>query len=283
MRKEWYGNMKRKRILCIFLVLCIQAFPTMAFSEQSPSSKELINESLYDLQNDKITDIVYEEDKSTIEIDKSVSQNGLKQEKIKDKIIDFKYVESVESVGIQVHGRNVYTSDEGKITEYDNVTGQLVFYSNDQASESKNKISENDALDIVQKFIQQYCDLSKYTLCDITYNQYTGFNVQYSKYILGYKTSEIIWVCLADNGEVKSFVYNPYVFDNVTVNKIDEGSILSKLENDIKSQHSGFISYKIKDKRLAINEDNKVVLEFFVSIESSDINGATGSVFSYLV
>ena len=216
-----------------------------------------------------------ENSKSTIQ---NPNAEKTKQENINDEKFELKYKETQKAEGVQVNDRDVYKAPNGNVFEYDSVTGQLVYYSNENVSSSGKKISEDEALSIAQNFIKTKCDISKYQLVEVKQLQF-GFSVRYSKFILGYVTSEVISVNLAANGEINYFIYNPYVFDNITVEKIDEKAILAKLESDLKSMYKTMISYKIEDKRLAVKE-NRVVMEFFVEI-TFEGSMYSGEVFSY--
>ncbi len=285
-------------ILCFILLLTSTTFAnkqeTLYIGNLNDANKE-VNENIVtfsesekiDISDSKEILLPKEDLISNIKTEDNLLSNTI-TEHFADKNFKLKHKEIREAEGIQVNDRAVYIADDGSIAEYDVKTGQLVSFINESVNDAKanRKISEQEALNIAKKYFLTQCDLSEYQLSDISFNECAGYTVRYSKYICGIMTTQIISICISEIGDIQWFVYNPYVFDNVSIDNINESDYTNKLEEAIKSKYANdLIKYDVKNKRLAKDEDNNIVLEFFVSIERN-VEGhlySTGEVFRFAI
>lgn len=176
------------------------------------------------------------------------------------------YTETKKATGIQVHDRDVYSDNNGTEAEYDHLTGQLVGFSTNVSSGKPDEtISEEEVLQIAHEYIGAHCNLSQYSLVNINYSEYTGYAVSYTKIICGYATTDKIVISISADGKIQWFVYNPYVFENIQIDSVNEEEALKKLKSAVKTFYKDtLIQYEVQDKQLAKGENNKVVLQFVV-------------------
>lgn len=192
-------------------------------------------------------------------------------ETVNGKKIEFKFDKVVEPQGMQLHDRLSYVSDEGDVAQYDKITGQLlqIIIDTDISPElNETLVSEEEAVKIAEAFIKQHCDLSKYRLNRVNYNEFIGTIVDYAKFMSGYRTSNGISVIIALDGTIHAFFYDPYVFDNITIKNIDESVLMRDLDSQIKAYHGdNMLQYEITDKRLVLAEDKKTPqMEYYVNL-----------------
>lgn len=214
-----------------------------------------------------------DEEKFIIEEDKTLNING--------KSITLSYSKTEKANNIQKHDRAVYVGEDAT-AEYDIVTGKVIVYGGTVLPEADDgvTITEQEAQSIAKNIISKSIDMNGYVLDMCTYNESLKvYYVSYSKEILGYKTVESSFVTISQHGNIINFYFNPYVFDDLNVVKPDEAALINKLDNDIKNRFKNSLGYEITEKRLTLNAEKKVALQFSVSVKYE--NHTSGTVLSY--
>lgn len=122
----------------------------------------------------------------------------------------------------------------------------------------------------MSKNTQAKIDTSEYVLVNSNYHEITGYTMEYSLLIQGYRTTEVISISITDSGKISFFSYNPCVFDDVDIKSIDEQALIKQLDRQVRGDYKDtLISYEIEMQRLAADENNKLIMEFAVIIEFS--------------
>lgn len=200
-------------------------------------------------------------------------QNTTKELTVQGETLKAAYAGPKKAEGVQKHDRLVYVTADNEVLQYDAVTGDLVFLQRLRKNENPSRISETQALKIANEFIGQHCDLSKYSLVDSKYNEHTGYTIQYSFLIDGYRTTDGVAATVTDSGEIRFFFYNPYVFDDVEIKPIDGQSLLTQLDQQVRADNKdSLVSYEVELQRLAVDKNNQLIMEYTVSIEFSVTN-----------
>lgn len=192
-----------------------------------------------------------------------------KSETIQNTEYTLKYSKTVKATGVQVHDRDVYVDNQGTEVEYDHVTGQLVgFSTNVSTGKPDQPITEEEVLQIAQEYMNRNGDFSQYSLVNILYNEYTGYKVNFTRLICGYKTTDYIAISISADGKIQWLVYNPYVFDGKQIDDVDEEDALKKLEAEVNAYYKDkLIQYEIQDKRMGLGENGVVVLQFLTKVD----------------
>ena len=238
------------------------------------SSTKILNNSVLSTTNNSNSVSKIDSSSKMINNSQSVADDKTPKEvTIQGKAFNVKYQKTEKASGVQMHDRNNYIADDKSVADYDVKTGQLVYLvmksvENNPNESTNNRITAEQATVIAQDYIKTQCDISKYTFISANYNEYTGYSIYYDKIFAGYQTTEGITVSITLGGEIHSFIYNPYVFDNIDPQiKIDETNLIKKLDDLINANspdHS--VKYTITNKLLAVNQSNQLQMQFSTSV-----------------
>ncbi len=166
-------------------------------------------------------------------------------------------------------GLKVYCNENNDtILKYDAKTDELLqanFEINED--ESQKKITEKQAIKLVEAFVKEHCDLAEYTLDFVksTMNE-KYYLFKYSKHIQGYESEQFISVIISTNGQIKSYSHNKYVFEGIdTTVKINRADLDLKLKKLVNPNDEDEISYIITKRVVGVDEDNKLVMEHWLN------------------
>lgn len=191
---------------------------------------------------------------------------------VQDKTLKAVYVESETKSGYCRHDTAFYETENGDRLGYSAKTGQLVYLTlkevlADPKLDPALRITNEQAKTIAKTFFDSVCDMSKYSFTDCTYYESRGdFHVEYGLYFQGYRTTENITISITNSGEISNFSYRPYIFDGVKERPITEEALLRDLTYRILESPSQIVEYGITDYRLNANENNELIMEYFVVI-----------------
>lgn len=258
--------MNRSLIKVVPILLCFVCLSSCARNDEGGKEANLTSDNKKSIEELQTMDVPSD---APSNIPSGVAQTSDKSEVVQNTEFMLQYSETVKATGIQVHDRDVYVDKYGTKVEYDHMTGQLVgFLTNVSTGKPDQPISEEEALQIAQEYINANCDLSLYSLVNIVYNEYTGYKVNYTRLICGYKTTDFIVMSISADGKIQWFVYNPYVFDGKQIDSVDEEDALKKLDADVKTYYQdALIQYEIQDKQLDLGKNGVVVLQFLVKAD----------------
>lgn len=133
---------------------------------------------------------------------------------------------------------NVYSTDDNSINlKYDRMTGDLLYAKFRTSLDAERKISKEQAKKIAEAFIKTQCqDFELYIFDGITENESSGYFVNYSKHIGGYRTKQTILILVRFNGNIGLYSHNKFAFDGIDTNvKIDADKLAKELDEKIKS------------------------------------------------
>ncbi|MDR1628868.1 MAG: dockerin type I repeat-containing protein [Oscillospiraceae bacterium] len=223
-------------------------------------------------------------------------KNTTKELTVQGKTLNATYFEP-EKASERKHDTLIYKTADGDNLGFDAVTGQLTYlkieglYGDPEAAPDL-RISEEQAIAIAEKFFAANCDMSKYTFLGCKYHEYSGdYMVEYGLLVQGYRTTESMGISITNLGEIRFFSYHPYVFDDIDIKSIDEQALLAQLDQQVRAYAGdSFVGYEIEWRRLAVDKNNQLIMEYAVDIEFSitDSDGRTeiltaGVVFSIKV
>ena len=197
-------------------------------------------------------------------------------ETINGETIKLKFDKAVPPKSTITRNRLSYVSDEGDTAEYDEITGELVYLSlnvekSPIADINATPLPESECIAIAEAFIKKHCDLKQYKFTRAKYSYIDGTYVDYVKFIHGIPTSDGISVNVWNDRRISFFAYNPHVFDDIKIDKIDETPLITDLENQIKKYWGdSIISYNIDSKRIAVlcEEPQTPKMEYQVEINA---------------
>ncbi len=207
----------------------------------------------------------------------SVTPPATRQITVDGKKITLRFVEHKEAEKSQKHDRDVYRRADDDNIEFtiDSKTGQIISYF-DYATSSRSDcllIAAKDAVEIAKRFLNEIgYNISQYQFTDATVYDQNQYLVSYNRVVDGYKTAEGGSVGVSGNGTVIWFSGNPNAFAGIKVDDIhvDKEKVMQELEKKIqKSFRDGLQNYSVSNMWLATDTENRIVMKFDISINSS--------------
>ncbi len=164
---------------------------------------------------------------------------------------------------------DVYADKEGNQFIYDHGDGSIRgFYKGMDSDRVVSAVKNEDELkNIAETFLKAYIPFDLYTFVNHTYTQDTNVHTfGYSREIAGYKSADIAFVMLTDDGEFVGYAApNVGIFEQCSIPEIDEAALKEKLEAAMTGKRP-FSAYTIDNRIWNITAQSELEMIFEVTV-----------------
>ena len=164
---------------------------------------------------------------------------------------------------------DVYADKEGNQFIYDHGDGSIRgFYKGIDSDRVVSAVKDEEELkNIAETFLKAFIPFDLYTFVNHTYTQDTNVHTfGYSREIAGYKSADIAFVILTDDGEFVGYAApNVGIFEQCSIPEIDEAALKEKLEAAM-TRKRPFSAYTIDNRIWNMTDQSELEMIFEVTV-----------------
>lgn len=172
-------------------------------------------------------------------------------------------------IGTKENEMDVYADKEGNQFIYDHGDGSIRgFYKGIDSDRVVSAVKDEEELkNIAETFLKAYIPFDLYTFVNHTYTQDTNVHTfGYSREIAGYKSADIAFIMLTDDGEFVGYAApNVGIFEQCSIPEIDEAALKEKLEAAMTGKRP-FSAYTIDNRIWNMTDQSELEMIFEVTV-----------------
>lgn len=187
---------------------------------------------------------------------------------IEDAVSELQWIGTKENE-MENRQMDVYADKEGNQFIYDHGDGSIRgFYKGIDSDRVVSAVKDEEELkNIAETFLKAFIPFDLYTFVNHTYTQDTNVHTfGYSREIAGYKSADIAFVILTDDGEFVGYAApNVGIFEQCSIPEIDEAALKEKLEAAM-TRKRPFSAYTIDNRIWNMTDQSELEMIFEVTV-----------------